>query len=188
MTILVSTLRVLLATCMLPIWSWQAAAEETAAPPVIPDLSFKPTERDVWRYSDYFYFHKDGVAYEKALADLKECSSYSRAITPMGAPPDFVPLGGAPDPNAKSEFNQRAYASSFVMYGLVGVALAAIVLDSSSTERSNDRRCMGYLGYQRYGLSKAIWSKLTKGSDEENLEVFALIASGPHPTAESLKP
>jgi hypothetical protein len=174
------------------LWSWQAAAEETS-PPVepaavgVPDLSFTPTERDIRAYSDYFYFHKDGVTYANALAAMKECSSYSEALTPMAPTLDFVPIGGAPDPNAKSKYNEQVAMNSF-RFGLVGSVMASIILNGSQTERSNTRRCMGYLGYQRYGISRSIWSKLAKGSDEETLKVFALIASGPHPQAEALEP
>jgi hypothetical protein len=170
-------------------WNAWAAAQETP-PPVapatvaIPDLSFEPTERDISGYSDYFYFHKDGVTYAKASADMKECSSYSQALTPMGITPDFVPIGGAPDPDAQSKYKEQVAMHS----GLVGSIFVSIILSGSQAERANTRRCMGYLGYQRYGVSRSIWSKLTKGSDEENAKVFALIASGPHPQAEALEP
>jgi hypothetical protein len=174
-------------------WTSPGAAE--TVPPVspatvVPDLSFQPTKGDVRGYSDYFYFHKDGVTFAAALADIEECSSYSLAITPFRKIPDFVPIGGAPDPKAKSNYDTQVLANSFVMWGIVGSVIAGFVVDDETrtTERSNTRRCMGYLGYRRYGLPKSIWSQITKGSDEEVKARLALIASGPKPRGEVLEP
>lgn len=146
---------------MLVVSCWTPATAETLQPidpatVVVPDLSFQPTKRDVEGYGDYFYFHKDGVSFANALTDIKECSSYSLAITPFKKIPDFVPIGGDPDPNAKSDYNGQISANSFLMRGMAGAIVVGFIVDGEtrSVERGNTRRCMGYLGYQRYACHK----------------------------------
>jgi len=39
----------------------------------VPNLAFTPTKRDISDFGEYFYFHKDGVSYEHAFADLEQC-------------------------------------------------------------------------------------------------------------------
>jgi hypothetical protein len=73
-------------------------------------------------------------------------------------------------------------------YGLVGLAIAALIADSVQEELVNlaARKCMAYKGYHRYGITRAIYKQLDSGTDGEKLARKARIASGPAPQAEAL--
>lgn len=120
---------------------------------VLPNLVFQPTQRDVSHYDEYFYFYKENVSYSRALADLEDCNSYSRVLSPMHREPEFVPLGGEANPPTT-----QISAGFALMYGPIGLGIAAIAMDDiqAAMERANLRRCMGFKGYQRYGTSRFI--------------------------------
>ena len=148
----------------------------------VPDISAKPGRGDASDYDVHFFFHKPGVTYRAAFADLDECRMYALTTTVTAEPPRFVPLGS----DTVQERNTPIVSS----YGLIGVALGAFLLERAEEEsdRITVNRCMAYKGYARYGTSKAVWNQITAGSDAEKLAREALIASGPKPAAEAIDP
>lgn len=135
---------------------------------------------------DYFYFHKMGVSYEKAFSDLDECRIFSLQARLTVLAPRFVPLGSA---SVKS--NGITVSPQFLWtYGFVGVLVAAPFIESAEDDNADttNRRCMMYKGYSRYGTTRAIWKKITVGTDAEKLARMALIASGPEPKAGVIGP
>jgi hypothetical protein len=171
---------------------WAAGASAADATPVdpstvvVPDLTLAAGFNDADAFDSYFYFHKPGVRYADALADLTECTGYSASLAPMAPVPPFAPIGIDIAPPG----HLQIYLNAFVMYGLVGVAILSIVQDNmaSGNARGNLRLCMSYKGYQRYGLTRALWKVVNAGPDGVVTARLALIASGPAPTAEALEP
>ena len=82
--------------------------------------------------------------------------------------------------------------------GALGSAIADAIFGSAARRqqrRINLRNCMGFKGYQRYGLSEDLWKEFNfeegLGRKKENerddaLELQALVASGPKPTTKEL--
>ncbi len=145
---------------------------------VVPDLTFKAIAKDYWRYDSYFLFHKEGVSYEKAFAELDQCRIYSLSARTAVVVHPFVPLGG--------EVEKRDYTDKQrVGNGLVGVMMedAMIENDWHYAVIATFRRCMYFKGYTRYGTSERISKLIDAGTDAERLARLALIASGPKPTS-----
>lgn len=156
----------MLALLLLPL----AAGAQTAAAPVE-----KPD------YSKYFYFHKEGVSLTAAQADFDECTTYGANVTNIepGAQVMYVPYTSALSPLANG------------LAGGIGGALGGLLADAlfkgpqrRAMRRTVMRKCMGFKGYQRYGLDKEAWEKLADGDDRAAISArFAALAAGPRPTA-----
>jgi hypothetical protein len=163
------------------------AGDADPAKPVLPNLDAPLDAHDAAGFETYFYFHKQAVGYPTALADIRECDSYSAALQPMMALPAFVPIGGAPRPD---ETTRKALVNVWFAWGPVGLGIVAIAMDDvrAGAQRANIRRCMGFRGYQRYGTSRSAWKELSKDGDEQFEAKLALIASGPLPQSKALTP
>jgi len=161
-----------------------AAPPDAAATP-LPDLTFTPKPRDIRNYTEYFYFHKQGITAATALADIRECATYSQHLAPFAPISKFVPYG-----RDAGKVDSPIMANAFAMWGLVGVAIVGFIVSDQqdSMKRGNDRRCMQYKGYKRYGLSSDLWSKVSKGKPEEAEQRWAAIAAGPVPANEAIAP
>jgi hypothetical protein len=144
----------------------------------MPELAFVPSKSDLRNFDEYFYFHKPGVSYERAFADLDQCWGYGLATKLLGDTPSVVPLGGDA---IKAPMFKQGVNPGFV----VGAILAGAESDKGLISY---RRCMTYKGYARYGLSRAIFGQIRKGSDADKLGRLALIASGPQPQAGAIEP
>lgn len=182
-----------------------AAAAQTVIMPLerpdpasitVPDMaSFKPTPSDIRRFDDYFYFHKEGVSYERAFAELDQCRGYSMVAQVGAIPPTIVPVGGplvqdAPkrgmfDPPYSNNLTFGSPLGSTIGYALVGMIVANYMEELAL---ATNRRCMYWKGYSRYGTSRALWKAIDTGSDTEKLARRALLASGPRPAAVALEP
>ncbi len=156
----------------------------------VPNLAFQPTPSDVKHYDAFNYYSKRGVEFSSALADMRECKSYSLILRTMSPAPSSVPIGGNPDPKAQRNDENRALVNSFAMFGLIGVGIASIEISNEEADLSseNTRRCMHYRGYTRYGTSRSIWHQLHSGTDQEVETKLAEIASTPNPTGTSIEP
>lgn len=156
-----------------------------AAAVTVPDMTFTPAKADIRRFDDYFYFHKSGVSYERAFADLDQCRMYGQMTQFVAPLPAYVPLGGdpvkAPGPR---------HWNMFLMDGIVGALIADIIIANAMEDRAiaTSRRCMAYKGYRRYGTSRNIFKQIDSGADTEKLARKALIASGPAPQIEATEP
>jgi hypothetical protein len=176
--------------------AWAADDALVAMPPAppdpasvhVPDLSFVPTPRDAGNYDEYFYFNKPGVSFTTAWNDLNECARYSVALRPMGKIIQFAPLGSGKDP--ENRFDAAQWESVNLEFGFFGSIIAGAVLGALADDnrRGNTRQCMGYKGYTRYGLTRALWHEVNKGKDADVQARLALIASGPAPAGEKLDP
>lgn len=153
-----------------------------------PVLDFKPTPEIEADYDKYFYFHRDGTSFPEAFDDVRECDALaSGSNIYMGA--DSAAMGAA-------------MAQYGVLAGGVGGALGGLMADAifgsaarRQQRRVNLRNCMGFKGYQRFGLSGDLWKEFNfeeghgrkkEGERNEALELQALVASGPKPTTREL--
>jgi hypothetical protein len=137
----------------------------------VPELNVASNELGDER--KFFFFHKQGVTFADAYADLSFCSHY----IPRGQQrflPDFVPWQrddpARPIPNGLN-------------YGLVGIAMMAIIdgpIDRS-VRQTRMMRCMLPRGYSRYRTSEALWKQVNGKDVAASLPVLARIASGPVP-------
>ena len=152
-----------------------------------PDLAFKPTYRDTEEYDYFFYFHKPGVSYEQAFADLDMCRLYGLQAQLVRVPPGFVPIGTADV--ARPEVHRQLPV--YTIGGVIGFLIVDMIVAAAEEDAraATNRRCMFYKGYVRYGTSKAIFKQIDAGSDADRLARQARIASGPlPPQAEALAP
>lgn len=162
----------------------------------VPALTFVETDKITRDYDKYFFFHREETDFETAYADILECDGYSRG--------PFQGSNGASLP-----YTETPYPYQGTMAGALGGALGNLLVSSIHVagrnngerrrlRRANMRTCMGFKGYRRYGLPKAIWAKFHfEGSAVESLPMArqrdylqrqAKVASGPRPEAKGLKP
>lgn len=138
-------------------------------------LPSDPVEREKVLGDGYkfFYFHKSGVSFDKAYADLRECRAHLTSASAILLP-DFIPFG---------EESSKPVASTTSPYGLVGAAMAAIILPKLDRGLENNklRRCMGTRGYARYALSEETWKTINTGEEDQVVAMQAKIAAGPRP-------
>ncbi len=189
----------------LAVVSAHAAAQDTpvadaaAAPPPsvevpdptglkLPTLDHAATPEIEADYKKYFYFHRAETSFAEAYADIRECDALSSGSNIyMGA-------------------DSGAMAANMMQYGVLaggigsalGSALADAIFGSAARRdqrRVNLRNCMGFKGYQRFGLSGELWKEFNfeeghgrKKEDvrDDALAIQALVASGPRPTAQEL--
>ena len=169
------------------------AADATVVDPStipLPDLAFTPTARDASNYDKYYYFHRAETEFATAYADLQECDGYAR-----GLPRNEV------YPNAPVPY---PYAGTMAgaIGGVIGNAIVgAIISAEASAERRRLRRsimrtCMGYKGYQAYGLRKSLWEtfnfeeggrEFPEDERQRLLRIQARVASGPVPTVGEIR-
>lgn len=148
-----------------------------------PDLEYVSTPETADTYDKYFYFHREDVSFEEALADIRDCDSLARGLNSgMGYQDVYSPYGGL------------AGAAG----GVIGNAIAAAIFGSAEKRRIrrvNLRRCMNFKGYERYGLEKYLWQKFNFeegfSGEAEHIRQGAIIqqakvASGPKPATEEL--
>jgi len=148
----------------------------------VPDVAAGTPELDASGDAKYFYFHKLGVTYDRAVQDFAECLTYANPPIPPVRLPAFVVL---------EETAKQGGAKPIPMFGLTGVVLAAILMPSLNRRNAmgNMRVCMGFKGYKRYPTTKEAYLVLNEGDDSAaSIVMLAKLASGPAPQAESLIP
>ncbi|TRD10776.1 hypothetical protein FGU71_02095 [Erythrobacter insulae] len=163
--------------------STSLAAQDTpdplpSQPPAIPDLS--SPENELGDERKYIVFHKEGISYERALSDVKECAAHSGRLVQRKAD-TFIPWG--------RDETGRAVTYDGGQFGLVGFAIASII--DGPIERSIRQsimiRCMTPRGYVRYRANKDQWQDLFENG-ENGSEILAAIASGPVPPTPKANP
>ncbi len=140
---------------------------------VVPDLSGSGRPEVVREGSKYFFFHQEGVGFEKAHADLSECFLFLQPTSWESAKMNrFVPWDSKPG-------RKTTFASN--PYGLVGAILVGAVEGSLNHRdyQAKMRSCMEPRGYIRYGVAEGIWKRVTGLPQDEAIAVLAKIASGP---------
>lgn len=150
----------------------------------MPELAFTPTVEDPSNYDKYYYFHRKDTDFATAYADITECDGYARGIASTFKYQD------APYPYAGT----LAGAAG----GLIANAMMAAIFvpgEKRRMRRVNMRQCMGFKGYDRYGLSKTLWEPFNfeegTGAEKEEsrikaLKLQALVASAAAPQGEAL--
>jgi len=148
-----------------------AQTQASAATITLPDLSVPATAADARDFDKYYYFHRAGMDFGTALADIGKCDALARGLTPGTGNPA---IGGA------------------ALAGFSGLIASS---NRRALRRVNMRRCMFFKGYGRYGIAKAIWQRfnfeeggapLTDAERMPYLEAQARAASGPTPATGDL--
>ena len=157
-----------------------AASPAGAGPPGERDfLAYRPADGET--FARHFFFHRPGVALEEARADLAECRSYAADAMLWPREPDSMP----PDPKL---------LPPDVSGGPLGPVVGGLAFglfaggERAKIAATNMRKCMGFKGYDRYGLGEALWKQLNAGTAEEALLRQARLASGPPPSGRKLDP
>lgn len=123
-------------------------SNDEAAKLAMPKLDFTATPADEKDFDKYYYFTRAGTDYAAAYADIVECDGYARGLQ-SGVTYTQVPY---------------PYAGTMAgaVGGAIGNAMAMAIFGSAEKRRMrrvNMRTCMYYKGYQRHGLSKALWEE-----------------------------
>jgi hypothetical protein len=156
------------------------AAEVEAVP--MPALAFTVTPQIAGDFDKYYYFHREGVSFDEAFADISECDRMSSGLAAY---------------TGSSEPYPGYYASQYGIGGAIGGAIGEVFADMlhgsaarRAMRRVNMRNCMGYKGYQRYGLAKDLWEVFNfeegNGRKDDDIRTAKLmqqakVASGPKP-------
>lgn len=152
----------------------------------MPQLDDGQPSSDGYEPDKYFYFHRSDTDVPAAYADIVECDGYAANLS------------------SGMNYAEAPYPYTGTMAGAVGGAIGNAMVDAiyGSAERRRIRRvnmraCMGFKGYERYPLSKSLWTKFNfeEGFDSVALperqrafRVQALVASKAVPVGEVLEP
>lgn len=156
----------------------QQAAHAQEAPPLpdpaaiaVPDLSGSGNAAVIREGAKYFFFRQEGVAFDKAHADLSECFRYLAPWENVRMN-QFVPWVGKPGQRPLPWTNN---------HGLVGALILGAVQGALQHRdyQAKLRMCMEPRGYVRYGVAEAVWKRVTRLPPEQAIAVQAKIASGP---------
>lgn len=161
-------------------------SDEDRANAQLPKTDGPVTALDEDNFDKYYYFHRPETTLDTAYADIRECDGYATGLSTGYKYQD------APYP--------YTYTMAGAVGGAIGNAMAAAIFGSAEKRRMrriNMRTCMGYKGYQRYGLPKSLWGKFNfeEGLDGVSADTRktlllqqAKLASGPTPAGKVLKP
>lgn len=154
----------------------------------MPALAFTATPEIEADFDKYFYFHREGTGFEEAYADIRECDALASGSS------IYLRVDSAQMGAAMAQYGALAGG----LGGAIGGAIADAIFGSAARRqqrRTNLRNCMGFKGYARYGLSGDLWKAFNfeeghgrkkEGERDEALELQALVASGPKPSAKEL--
>lgn len=152
----------------------------------MPVVEFTATEEDIKDFDKNYYFHREGVDFDTAFADIKECDDLAVGVTRYGGTVYYgsTLAGGI-----------GAVIGTAIVQGIFGSA------ERKKTKRISMRNCMAFKGYNRYGLSKDLMkgfdymdkykkdksiTLLEATEDEAILYSSARVASGPTPKSEMI--
>lgn len=164
----------------------------SAEPPPQPLVRPNPAsvivpKLDATSSDDYYYFHKSGVSYERAFADLDECRIYSLETRVEAKIPKFVALNSD---GLRSEGDNDMGQSMFAQQYWFALLILTPFVEQGQENNVNAglRRCLAYKGYDRYGTSRASWKLIAEGADAQKFARLALIASGSTPQTGAIGP
>lgn len=150
----------------------------------MPELSFTPSGDEAGDFDKYYFFHRPDTDFATAYADIAECDGNARDLQSNIAYQD------APYPYTGTVAGAAG--------GLLGNLLAQAIAGSAEKRRLrrvNMRTCMNFKGYDRYGLSKSVWSEFNfeeglseadEARRERCLKQQALAASAGKPSGKVL--
>ncbi|MDP3905799.1 hypothetical protein [Novosphingobium sp.] len=174
-----------------------AAGAQTAKPAVdpmtvvpdpasvpMPKLDFVSTPLIEADFDKYYFFNRAGTSFEEALADLRDCDGLARGLS------------------SGYQYQAAPYPYTYTMAGAAGGVIANVMIaaifgsvEKRRLRRVNMRRCMGYRGYDRFGLEKDLWQEFNfeegfSGEGEDKRQAMlaqqAKVASGPRPAGKEL--
>lgn len=164
-----------------------AIAQDHEETPAYPRLDFTETPEIAATYDKYFYFHRDATAMDEAMDDIRECDALSSGSS--------IYLNGGT--TIQTQMTMQ-YGLAGGVGGALGAAMADAIFGSAARRaqyRVNMRNCMGWKGYQRFGLSHERWEAFHfeegLGRKREAVRQVALmqqamVASGPAPQGKEL--
>lgn len=153
-----------------------------------PVMEFAATPEIEADFDKFFYFHRNDTAFTDAYTDIRECDALASGSN--------IYMGASSAQMASSMTQYGALAGG--VGGVIGSAIADAIFGSAARRqqrRINLRNCMGFKGYQRYGLAEKQWKDFNfeeghgrkkEGERDDALELQALVAAGPKPTAKEL--
>ena len=118
---------------------------------------------------DNFFFHKEGVSKEAALADWEECRDLASAVEPPRGPSVYTP-------------NVAAAAAAGLVQGFIRGSQRRHMGEAAL------RKCFQVKGYGRYEMSKGEAKLLYSGGWKAMKEKLADRAAGPAPSQPALVP
>lgn len=147
----------------------------SAAGVAMPTLTFTSDGTEAADFDKYYAFQRADTDFATAFADIAECDGYARGLqSGVGYMQTPYPYAGT-----------LAGAAG----GVIGNIMASMIFGSGEKRRLrrvNMRTCMHFKGYDRYGLSKAVWDDFNfeeglSGVSDEKRQVYlkqqALVAS-----------
>lgn len=166
--------------CLAALLPAPAVAQDV--PPIaeveLPDLSSASDPKSAKEGWKYFYFHKEGVSYEQAYADLSDCYRFMPSGGDMfGEPlPLYVDWEATPEGNARYRPNP---------YGIVGDVILSLLSGTMDRRRwqSRMRFCLEPRGYVRFPLDKDAWQALLDEHSAKGIAMQAKAAAEPRPNA-----
>jgi hypothetical protein len=150
----------------------------------MPVLHFTEDAAAAGDFDKYYYFHRADTDFATAYGDVRECDGYARGLQ------SGIGLVQTPYPYAGT--------MAGAVGGAIGNAMAVAIFGSSEKRRMrrvNMRTCMYFKGYERFGLSKALWeefnfeeglSGVSEGRREAYLKIQALVAATAKPEGKVL--
>ncbi|MBA4162346.1 MAG: hypothetical protein C0515_09790 [Novosphingobium sp.] len=157
-----------------------------------PKLDFTPDAKTAEDYDKYFYFHRTNTTFAEAYADIRECHGLA------GGKVAYRQGNSAFADTYTTSYLIPQYGMAGALGGALGGALVGLLIGGGNHDkihRINIRNCMGFKGYQRYGLPKDLWEEfnLSPGKSRKNAEgseralrLQALVASGAQPKQEAI--
>ncbi len=147
----------------------------------LPAMTFGTDAEVAKKGYKFFFFHQADLTYEEASLDFAECRSHLPRGDVRGLP-TFVPW---------VETAERKKSEQVINpYGLVGAAMAAIILPKvdRGIRNSKMRMCMERRGYVRYALNEEAYDLLNEGDNGNIVAMQAKLATGPAPDAPRVTP
>lgn len=156
------------------VWAQQPAASQPSTALALVQ-GHRPAAGDSKSYNKYFVFHKAGVSQNEARSDLEFCYKFVSDVEMLRKMPKFVALNQEALRRTDKGY-PYTYGSGLVDTLIYGAAISAL---NNRIIRVNWRKCMGFKGYQRYGVSKEIWSRLNGGTTASAIDALSRVASAP---------
>jgi hypothetical protein len=143
----------------------------------IPDLSSASDPSFAAQGWKYFFFHKQGISFDKAYSDFEECFRFLPVPNVSVSLPMFAPW------DEKPGVKDLGFVPN--NYGLMGAVIGELIAGplERRAHQSRMRLCLETRGYVRYPLSKAAWERLIDVYSEQSIAMQATAASGPKPRA-----
>lgn len=161
-------------------------SEDEIAGTEMPKIEGPVTPLDEADFDKYYIFNRPETDVKTAFADISECDGYAKGLA------------------TSYRYQQAPYPYSYTMAGAVGGAIGNVMVaaifgsaEKRRMRRINMRACMGFKGYERFGLPKNLWEKFNfeEGLDGVSQDVRqrlllqqAMVAAGAKPTGKVLEP